>query len=63
MKEKYADARVKYKGYKVEKISDTSETGFITDWEFNLPLGKIDIDDYERRLKKLIDPSCNESIN
>jgi hypothetical protein len=63
MKEKYADVRVKAKGYKVEKINDTSETGFITDWEFNLPIRKIDIDDYERRLKKLIDPSCNEGIN
>ena len=51
------------KGYTVEKVEDKSETGFITDFEFTLPLKKIDIDEYERRLKKLVDSSCKETIN
>ncbi len=63
MKQKYEDARLKYKGYKVEKISDSGELGFITDFEFELPLKKVDIDEYERRLKKLVEPGSNDTIN
>ena len=63
LKQKYEDARVKYKGYKAEKINDVSETGFLTDFEFTLPLNKIDIDEYERRLKLLVQPGSNETIN
>ena len=54
MKRKAEEKRMTLKGYSVDKIEDTSATGFITEFEFYLPLKKIDIDDYERRLKKLI---------
>jgi hypothetical protein len=50
------------KGYRIEKIVDTSETGMITDFEYNLPLAKIDLDDYERRLKKLCEPNSGHMI-
>ena len=45
LKRKAEDARLKYKGYYVEKIEDPSVTGFITEFEHYLPLKKIDIDD------------------
>jgi len=54
---------LKSKGYKTEKYSDSTPTGFITDFEFNLPLKKIDIDEYERRLKKLVEPGSKAYIN
>jgi hypothetical protein len=62
MKQKYEDARLKYKGYKAEKIFDSTETGFITDFEYTLPLKKIDIDEFERRLKKLVEPATDTKI-
>jgi hypothetical protein len=41
---------------------DTSDTGFITEFEYQLPLIKVDIDEFERRLKKLaIDDTITES--
>ena len=53
---------MKTKGYKTEKYVDNTPTGFITDFEFNLPLKKIDIDEYERRLKKLVEPGSKAFI-
>ncbi len=41
------------KGYKVDKVKDNSVTAFISEYEYRLPLGKISIDDFERRVKKL----------
>jgi hypothetical protein len=35
----------------------------ITRFEESLPLKKMTVDEFERRLKKLIDPSCGEMIN
>src|SRR5258708_5535892 len=52
---KYDEARMRVKGYTVDKIEDLSETGMVTEFELRLPLCKIDIDEYERRLKKLAD--------
>ena len=54
MKRKAEEKHMTLKGYSVDKIEDNSLTGFITEFEFYLPLKKIDIDEYERRLKKLI---------
>ena len=34
----------------------------ITKWESTLPFGKISLPEYERRLKKLIDPQANDFI-
>ena len=41
------------KGYHLPKIEDKSELNFLSDFERALPLSRIDLDDYERRLKKL----------
>ena len=41
------------KGYTLPKIEDKSELNFLSDFERALPLSRIDLDDYERRLKKL----------
>jgi hypothetical protein len=35
----------------------------ITKFEETLPLRKMTVDEFERRLKKLIDPSCGDMIN
>ena len=61
-RKKYNEARLKVKGYTVPKIEDKSETGMITDFEYNLPLAKIDLDDFERRIKKLAEPNSDNSI-
>lgn len=44
---------MKVKGYSVEKIEDQGPLGMITEFESKLPLTEIDLDDFERRLKKL----------
>jgi len=36
---------------------DNSDTGMITNFERRLPFVKIDIEEFERRVKKLSDPS------
>ena len=41
------------KGYKVPAVEDKSELNFLTEFESSLPLSRVDLDDYERRLKKL----------
>lgn len=49
--------------YGAESISDSSELGFISAFEQTLPLKKIDIDEFERRLKKLVDSSNKDTIS
>jgi len=51
------------KGYRKPNIKDEHLTGMVTNWELdNLPLYCMSLDDYERRLKKLVDPSCEDLI-
>lgn len=38
MKIKYEEARLKVKGYKTEYVEDSTPTGFLTDFEYHLPL-------------------------
>jgi hypothetical protein len=54
---KYDEARLKVKGYDVNSESDSSSTSMITAFERKLPFVKIDIEEFERRVKKLSDPS------
>ena len=49
--------------YRPEKIEDNSQTVMVTKFEETIPLKKITIDEFERRLKKLIDPTCGDMIN
>ena len=50
-------AKMRAKGYSVPKIVDDSEASHITKFEYVLPLAYIDIDDFERRIKKLSQPN------
>lgn len=59
-KMKYDEAKMRVKGYTLPKIQDASELNMITDFEHKLPLTKIDLDEFERRLKKLSDASHGE---
>lgn len=54
---KYDEARLKVKGYGVNSAPDESDTGMITAFERRLPFIKIDIDEFERRVKKLSEPT------
>lgn len=57
MKIQYDAAKLKVKGYSAPNVVDNSSTGMITQFEKRLPVGKVDIDEFERRLKTLIDPT------
>lgn len=59
-REKYDEAKLKYKGYGVQQINDTSETGVITKFEFELPLTRVSLDEFERRVKKFVDSSGDQ---
>lgn len=50
------------KGYSPPNVDDKSETGMISNFEKKLPLGKVDTDEFERRLKKLVDPLSQDVI-
>jgi len=43
-------------------VDDTSETSMITRFERKLPFGRVDADEFERRLKKLVDPESKDII-
>lgn len=45
-----------------ENISDTSQTSMITKFEEKLPLKKITITDFERRIKKFASPENADFI-
>ncbi|MFS8159276.1 MAG: hypothetical protein ACMG6E_03520, partial [Candidatus Roizmanbacteria bacterium] len=52
---KYDQAKLKVKGYSPPNVDDKSETGMISHFEKRLKFGAVDIDEFERRLKKLVD--------
>jgi hypothetical protein len=54
---------MRVKGYSLPKIDDKSELHMITDFEKKLPLAMIDLDDFERRLKKLADKDNKDLIS
>jgi len=47
--------KLKSKGYNIDILNDASELAAVTTFERNLPICKVGLDDYERRLKKLVD--------
>ncbi len=61
-RQKYEEARLKYGKYKNENIDDSTPLSMITKFENALPLKKIDIDEFERRLKKLANPDCENML-
>lgn len=54
--QKINTAKYKVKGYSVPQIIDESEAGHITKFEYTLPLAFMDIDEFEKRIKKLGGP-------
>jgi len=61
---KYDQAKLRVHGYEVPRADDRSPVGCVTRWELHaLPLYKISIDDYERRLKKLVDKDSKDQIS
>ncbi len=59
----FDNAKLKASGFAPPNPTDNSETGCITKFEATLPLGKISLLEFERRLKKLIDPRANDCIS
>jgi hypothetical protein len=55
-RDRYEETRLRVQGFSAPKYDDRSDTGFLTQFEWRLPFGKIGILEYERRLKKLITP-------
>lgn len=62
LKEKYEEAKMKMQSYRPEKIDDNSQTAMITKFEETIPLRKMTIDEYERRIKKLADPALPDFL-
>ena len=58
----YDFTKLKAQGFSAPNAMDTSPTAFITKFESNLPLGKMSLLEYERRLKKLIEPGDKDCI-
>jgi hypothetical protein len=50
-------------GFKVQKIEDTSQFMCITDFQQSLPLSRMTLNEYERRLKKLLNHAEGDEIN
>ena len=50
-------------GYAPDNVTDTSKTKMITDFEATLPLRKITLVEFERRLKKLVNPSMQDFVS
>lgn len=56
-------SRMRMQGYKVQQIEDTSLMAPVTKWQQTLPLSRMTLNEYERRLKKLLDHSNGDEIN
>ena len=55
--------KMRVQGFKVRKIEDTSQMACITDFQQSLPLSRMSLNEYERRLKKLLDPEAGDEIS
>ena len=60
---KMNDAKLRYQGFKPVFASDNSPTQIITLFEEILPLTRISLNEYEKRLKRLISGSRSEEIS
>ncbi|CDW81305.1 UNKNOWN [Stylonychia lemnae] len=52
IQEKYEESKMKIQQYRPEKIDDNSKTKSITKFEETLPLKKMTVEEFERRIKK-----------
>ena len=50
--EKYEESKMKLQQYRPEKIDDNSKTKAVTKFEETLPLKKMTVEEFERRIKK-----------
>ena len=58
----YNSAKNRAQGFKPQYVDDTGPTGCITKFQLGLPFSKITLNEYERRLKKLIDKEHGDEI-
>lgn len=49
-------------GWINETVADSSQIKFITEFEKDLPLRNMSLNEYERRLKKLVTPAMNDMV-
>jgi len=54
---------MRFKGDKVQHIDDTSMMSPVTDFQQSLPLSRMALNDYERRLKKLLSKQQGDEID
>ena len=58
----YDIARMYANGWVNESVTDDSAVAFVTEFEKNLPLRNISLDEFERRLKKLVTPAMQDMV-
>ena len=63
MKINYDISRMYANGWINETVRDDSQIKFITEYEKDLPLRNISLNEYERRLKKLVTPAMNDMVS
>ena len=49
-------------GWVNESVTDETQIKFITEFEKDLPLRDISLTEFERRLKKLVNPAMNDMV-
>lgn len=47
-------------GYAADDVKDSSKTKMVTEFEKSLPLRHITLVEFERRLKKLVNPTMQD---
>ena len=58
----YDIARMYGNGWIIESVTDETSIKFITEFEKDLPLRNISLNEYERRLKKLVTPAMQDYV-
>ena len=61
-RDKYDEMKLKNQGYGASLVVDNTETGSITQFENDLPLQRVALDDFERRIKKLVDSETGDEV-
>ena len=61
-KDKYTVAKLMAKGYKMNNFQDNGETKCITDFENQLPICKVALDDFEKRIKDFQNKEENKGV-
>jgi len=55
--------KMRAQGHSLETVKDESAVAFISAFESSLPLGSISLNEFERRLKKLVTPKMQDKIS